>query len=154
MVAEWWLWVPSGAVRGSGGTSAAVGSAWRRHARQSPRQERRHWCRRHGAVLPACFLPLREVSARELGLVCSHWRLPLARQPAAAAEAGLAEGRAAKKSINALAAAFIAGMEAHNPGRQTQGETTVMVMRGKVNPYKLLWMSCALCMGSRLPRND
>ncbi|PRW60032.1 Cytoplasmic tRNA 2-thiolation 2 [Chlorella sorokiniana] len=70
---------------------------------------------RHGSRLPPVFLPLREVSARELGVVCARWRLPLA-DPSAL---GRAVGPAAavdKKNINALAAAFVAGMEAHNPG--------------------------------------
>lgn len=76
---------------------------------------------RHGAALPSFFLPLREVSARELRTLSSHWRLPLAEADARAlaAPAGAGHNLAApvdKKDINALAAAFIAGMEAHNPG--------------------------------------
>ena len=61
------------------------------------------------------FLPLRDVSARELGVVCARWRLPLADQSVLGRAAGPAPA-VDKKNINALAAAFVAGMEAHNPG--------------------------------------
>ncbi|KAL4458741.1 hypothetical protein ABPG75_013606 [Micractinium tetrahymenae] len=76
---------------------------------------------RHGAALPSFFLPLREISVRELRTLCRHWQLPLAeaevRELAAAAAGGGGEAAPVdKKNINALAAAFIAGMEAHNPG--------------------------------------
>jgi hypothetical protein len=71
--------------------------------------------RRHGDRLPAVLRPLRDVSARELALVCSHWRLPLALTGGAG---DAPTQRAAKKNINALAAAFISGMEAHNPGKR------------------------------------
>jgi hypothetical protein len=54
------------------------------------------------------------VSARELGLLVRHLQLPTA-QPLLPANLEAAQ-RAAKKSINALAVAFIAGMEAHNTG--------------------------------------
>lgn len=61
------------------------------------------------------FLPLREVSARELGVVCARWRLPLA-DPSVLGRAAWPAQAVDKKNINALAAAFVAGMEAHNPG--------------------------------------
>jgi hypothetical protein len=74
-------------------------------------------------------MPLREVSSRELALACGHMGLPLAAsgaaQLASAAAGGAAAGnsvsaaaaRKAKLNINALAEAFVAGMETHNPGR-------------------------------------
>ncbi|KAI7846117.1 hypothetical protein COHA_000378 [Chlorella ohadii] len=57
-----------------------------------------------------------DVSARELGVVCARWRLPLADASALGGAAGTAPAVVDKKNINALAAAFVAGMEAHNPG--------------------------------------
>ncbi|KAL4435854.1 hypothetical protein ABPG77_000616 [Micractinium sp. CCAP 211/92] len=89
---------------------------------------------RHGAALPSFFLPLREVSARELRTLSSHWRLPLAEADARAlaAPAGAGHNLAApvdKKDINALAAAFIAGMEAHNPGSVPNILNTISKLR-------------------------
>lgn len=77
---------------------------------------------RHGGRLPPVFLPLREVSARELGVVCARWRLPLADASALGGAAGTAPAVVDKKNINALAAAFVAGMEAHNPGGEHSKE--------------------------------
>ena len=71
---------------------------------------------RYGHRLPSYFLPLREVSARELRRVCSRWALPLADPLPAAGDEGAAAGVVDKRTINSLAAAFIAGMEKHNPG--------------------------------------
>lgn len=72
--------------------------------------------RRHGDWLPTVFLPLREVSSRELALVCAHQQLPLADPVSNVAGGSIAAVAVDKKNINSLAAAFIAGMETHNPG--------------------------------------
>ena len=79
-------------------------------------------CCRHGDRLPPVFLPLREVSLRELTLMaaCPAWGIAVAEPAAAAADGGgggrSGGGAAAKQNINSLAAAFVASMELQNPG--------------------------------------
>lgn len=52
-------------------------------------------------------------------MVYARWSLPLADTSALGGAAGV--GGLDKKNINALAAAFVAGMEAHNPGARLAG---------------------------------
>eukprot|EP00887_Chlorella_sp_A99_P006570 scaffold3.g6570.t1 len=82
---------------------------------------------RRAPAVPACglgaplfFYPLRDIGSREVALVCHFLRLPVAPPPpppAPAAGAGAARRpQQQRRSINALAERFVAGLQAHHPG--------------------------------------
>lgn len=78
---------------------------------------------RHGPGQPLQFYPLREVGRKELEAFCQHKQLPVVPESATAAAApapGLGPmgrgGGGGGASINALAAAFVETLAAHNPG--------------------------------------
>ena len=66
--------------------------------------------RRHGANAPAVVRPVRDCAARDLALACRMWRLGTA--PRAPNPRASSRGR---PSLNALAAAFVVGLQAALP---------------------------------------
>lgn len=67
--------------------------------------------RRHGADAPAVVRPVRDCAARDLALACRTWRLGTAPR-ARALNPRVSRGR---PSLNALAAAFVVGLQAALP---------------------------------------